>query len=771
MSLHEPLPHDSAARHASGEALYIDDLPEPRDLLHAAIGLSARPHARLAAVDLAAVAAARGVVCVVTAADIPGVNDVGSAAHGDPLLAAAEVEYAGQAIFAVAAETVRDARRAARRAQVTYHDLPALLTVDDALAARSFVLPSKTLVQGEPGAAIARAPHRLSGRLDLGGQDHFYLEGQIAMALPQEGGELKIYSSTQHPTEVSHMVSRVLALPCHRIGVEVRRMGGAFGGKESQASQIACIAALLAHHTRRPVKLRLDRDDDMVLTGKRHGFRIDYEVGFDDTGRILGVDFLLAGHCGFSPHLSGPVNDRAMFHADNGYFLENARIVSHRCKTHTVSNTAFRGFGGPQGMMAIEQVIDEISRHLGRDPYAVRRVNFYGKAPRNRTPYGMEVRANPLPALTARLARTSAYARRRREIAAFNRENPWIKRGIALTPVKFGISFTLTQMNQAGALVHVYTDGTIHLAHGGTEMGQGLLVKVAQVVANEFALPLERVRITATSTEQVPNTSATAASSGSDLNGAAARAAAITLKARMARVAAAEFGVPAGEVRFANGAVRAGNHTIGFDELARLCHRHRVSLSATGFYRTPGLAYDPAAMRGEPFFYFAYGAAVAEVEIDVLSGEYRILRADLLHDCGRSLNPAIDRGQIEGGFVQGAGWLTTEELWWDAQGSLRTHAPSTYKIPACSDLPRDFRVAFWAGRSHAPALHRAKAVGEPPLMLAMSVFFAIRDAIAATAHHRARPRLDAPATPERVLLAIAALAAGGGAAAAGVVAA
>lgn len=757
MSLYTPAPHDSAARHVQGAALYLDDLPEPRNLLHAHVGLSTRAHARLAALDLAAVAAAQGVATVALAADVPGVNDTGSSFPGDPVFAASEVEYAGQALFAVAADSLRAARRAAALARITYQDLPAILTIDEALAQGAFVLPTETMTRGEPDAALAHAPHRLTGRFEIGGQDHFYLEGQIAMALPLEGGEMKVYSSTQHPTEVQHMLARVLARPCHALAVEVRRMGGAFGGKESQASQIACIAALLALRAGRPVKLRLDRDDDMLLTGKRHGFRIDYDVGFDAEGRIRGVSFMLAGHCGFSPDLSGPVNDRAMFHADNGYFLENVRIVSHRCKTHTVSNTAFRGFGGPQGMMAIEYVMDEIARHLGRDPFAVRRTNFYGPAPRNVTPYHMRVTDNILPDLTRRLARSAAYDARRREIAAFNRVSPWIKRGLALTPVKFGISFTLLQMNQAGALIHVYTDGSVHLAHGGTEMGQGLFVKVAQVVAAEFAIPLDRVRITATSTEQVPNTSATAASSGSDLNAAAARAAALTLKARMSGVAAAEFRIPARDVRFADGMVTAGNHVIGFGELARLCHRHRVSLSATGFYRTPKLAYDGKAHRGRPFFYFAYGAAVAEVEIDVLTGEYRVPRVDILHDCGRSLNPAVDRGQIEGGFIQGMGWLTTEELWWDCAGSLRTHAPSTYKIPACADLPRDFRVAFYGGRNREPTVHRSKAVGEPPLMLGMSVFFALKDAIAATADHHASPHLDAPATPERVLLAITAL--------------
>ncbi|GGF05939.1 xanthine dehydrogenase molybdopterin binding subunit [Aliidongia dinghuensis] len=753
-TVHRPVAHDSADKHVRGTARYVDDLPEPRDLLHAAIGLSTRAHARILGLNLDAVRAAPGVVAVMAAEDLPASNDIGPVLPGDPVFADGLVEYHGQSIFAVAAESVFEARRAARLARVDYEDLPAALTVEAALAAGSFVLPTRVLRRGDAAAALAQAPHRLSGRFAVGGQDHFYLEGQVAMAVPGEDGDMLVLSSTQHPTEVQHLVAKVLGLPDHAVTTEVRRMGGGFGGKETQAAIVACVAALLARKTGRPVKLRLDRDDDMELTGKRHDFLIDYDVGFADDGRIDGVEFTLASRCGMSPDLSGSINDRAMFHADNCYFLEHVTITSHRCKTHTVSNTAFRGFGGPQGMMAIEYVMDEIARHLGLDPLAVRRRNFYGTTDRNVTPYGMVVEDNIIPDLVAELVASADYDARRAAVDAFNRSSRWLKKGLALTPVKFGISFTAKHLNQAGALVHVYTDGSVLLNHGGTEMGQGLYIKVAQVVAETLGVPLERVKLTATSTGKVPNTSPTAASSGADLNGKAAEAAALTIRDRMAEVAAQRFGVPAEEITFREGRVSGGGQSISFAELAKAAHLARVQLSSTGFYRTPRLDWNEATHQGRPFFYFAYGAAVAEVAIDVLTGESKVLRADLLHDCGRSLNPAIDLGQVEGGFIQGMGWLTTEELAWDAQGRLTTHAPSTYKIPTASDAPRDFRVALYRGDNREDAIYRSKAVGEPPLMLGIAVFQALKDAVAAAVGPGVSPRFDAPATPERVLLAI-----------------
>jgi xanthine dehydrogenase large subunit len=750
----QPLAHDSAVRHVTGEARYVDDLREPRDLLHAFVRLSERAHARVTKLDVSAVAASTGVAAVMTAPDIPGANDIGPTLPGDLVFADGKVEYWGQSLFAVAAESLDLARAAASRAEIEYANLPAILTVEEALERKSYLLPTQVMRRGSSATALARAPRRLSGRLAIGGQEHFYLEGQVAMAVPREGGAMFVHSSTQHPSEVQRLVAKVLGIADGCVTVEVRRVGGAFGGKETQAAPVACVAALLAWKTGRSVKLRLDRDDDMIFTGKRHDFIAEYDVGFDDEGRIRGLDLVLASRCGFSPDLSGAINDRAMLHADNCYWLQDVTITSHRCKTHTVSNTAFRGFGGPQGMMAIEQVLDEVARALGKDPLEVRKLNFYGVRERNVTPYHMKIEDNVLPALVAELERTSEYARRREEVARFNAASPWQKRGLALTPVKFGISFTALHMNQAGALVHVYADGSVHLNHGGTEMGQGLFIKVAQVVADELGVGLDRVLLTATTTEKVPNTSATAASSGSDLNGKAAQAAARAIKKRLARCAAEVLGGRPEDAIFAGGKVRLGRRALAFAELARAAHESRVSLSATGFYRTPKLHFDRKRHRGRPFYYFAYGAAVSEVQIDTLTGEHRVRRVDILHDCGSSLNPAIDLGQVEGGFVQGLGWLTSEELCWDEAGRLLTHAPSTYKIPTCGDVPEDFRVTLLHARNREPSIHRSKAVGEPPLMLAISVFHAIKDAIAAVGEHRLAPRLDAPGTPERVLLAI-----------------
>jgi len=749
------LPHDSSRLHVRGEADYTDDIPEVRGTLHAAIGLCERAHARIVALDLAKVAAAPGVVAIATAEDIPGANNYGPVVADDPIFATTLVQYHGQSLFAVAARTVRQARQAARLAAVQYEDLPPILTAEAARDAQSFVLPTERLVRGDPRRAIDAAPHRLRGRARMGGQDQFYLEGMIAYALPGEDGTLRVHCSTQHPGEVQMQVAHALALPVADVVVLCRRMGGGFGGKESQPGLFACVAALLARKTGRPVKLRVDRDDDMVMTGKRHDFVTEYDVGFDDAGRILGIELALASRCGYSADLSGAINDRAMLHSDNCYYLENVGIVSYRGKTHTVSNTAFRGFGGPQGMVGIEQVIDDIARHLDADPLAVRKANFYGTAERNVTHYGQTLVDNVIHPIVAELEAASDYARRRREIRAQNAANPYVKRGIALTPVKFGISFTATHLNQAGCLLHVYTDGTLQLNHGGTEMGQGLFIKVAQVVAEELSVDVDRIRITASDTSRVPNASATAASSGSDLNGKAAQAAARTLKARLAGVAAQHFGVAPEAIAFRANRVHAGDRSLPFAEVARLAWLARVSLSATGFYRTPKIGYDRKTWRGMPFYYFCYGAAVSEVIVDTLTGENRVVRVDIVHDVGTSLNPAVDMGQIEGGFVQGVGWLTTEELWWNDEGKLMTHAPSTYKIPVASDVPAEFNVRIFESQGNAEdAIHRSKAVGEPPLMLGISVLHALRDAIAATAGYTLSPRLDAPATAEAVLASI-----------------
>ena len=750
------LPHDSAHLHVSGRAAYTDDLPEPRDLLHLAVGMSAVPHARIPGVDVSRVRAMPGVVDVLVAADIPGDNNYGSIVADDPILAADRVQYAGQPVFLVAAEDLVTARRAARAGEIDYEPLEAILDPLTAIEKQSFVLPSETLVRGDPESALAGAPHRLQRRVKLGGQDHFYLEGQVAMALPQEDGGLLVYSSTQHPDEVQTIVAHATQRTSKDIVVICRRMGGAFGGKESQAALIAVLAALAADRTGRPCKLRLDRDDDMIMTGKRHDFVIDYDVGFDASGRILGVDFMFAARCGMSADLSGPVNDRAMFHCDNAYFLENVRIVSHRCKTHTVSNTAFRGFGGPQGMFAIEYLLDDIARALGKDPLEIRRRNFYGRETRNVTHYQQTVKDFIADTLFDSLVERSDYTARRAAIREFNAEGGVFRRGIAITPVKFGISFTSTLLNQAGALVHVYKDGTVQLNHGGTEMGQGLYIKVAQVVADDLGLGIDRIRITAADTSKVPNASATAASSGADMNGMAAQKAAAKIRARLTEFAAGHYGASERDIVFADNEVFIGPRSVPFATLVREAWAARISLSATGYYRTPKINYDRRHFRGRPFFYFAYGAAVTEVVVDTLTGEQRVLRTDILHDCGDSLNPAVDLGQVEGGYVQGVGWLTSEELCWDPRGRLATHAPSTYKIPACSDLAIDFRVELTRNMANRePTVYRSKAVGEPPLMLALSAFLAIRDAVAGD--DCTAPQLDAPATPEAVLRALGGL--------------
>ncbi len=749
--VHSDLRHDSAHKHVAGNARYIDDLPERRDLLHVCLGQSSRAHARIKSINLDAVRAAPGVVMVIDAGDIPGKNDVSPFAGDDPLFAEDIVQFHGQSIFAVAAESRAQARRAARLAEIDYEDYPAILTIDDAMAAESYIEAPQVMAQGDAGTALDAAPHRHSGRFHIGGQDHFYLEGQIAMAEPREDGDIHIWSSTQNPTETQHLVAHVLNVPNNAVTVELRRMGGGFGGKETHPSLFAAAVALIASKTGRAAKCRVDRDDDMIMTGKRHDFRIDYEVGFDDQGRLSGLELTLASRCGYSVDLSPAINDRAMFHADNCYFLENVTITSYRCRTNSVSNTAFRGFGGPQGMIAIERIMDVIAHSLAMDPLQVRKVNLYGRDSRNITPYGMVIEDNIAPELIDELEKQSDYQARRTAVTAFNATSKYLKKAIALTPVKFGISFTLLHLNQAGALLHIYSDGSVHLNHGGTEMGQGLFTKVAQVVANEFQIDIDRIKISATTTDKVPNTSPTAASSGSDLNGMAALAAAKTLKGRLIAFAAEYYGCSPDNIGFRNNHVYLAGREISFNELVHKAYLGRVSLSSTGFYKTPKIHYDRARHKGRPFFYFSYGAAVAEVIIDCLTGENKILRVDILHDVGRSLNPAIDKGQIEGGFIQGAGWLTTEELVFDDKGILRTHAPSTYKIPTCGDRPEQLNITLWNGINREASIHKSKAVGEPPLMLANAVHCALTQAVIHARGPERLPDLDAPATAEEIL--------------------
>ncbi|MEZ5808874.1 MAG: xanthine dehydrogenase molybdopterin binding subunit [Zhengella sp.] len=756
--------HDSAHKHVTGEAVYIDDIVEPKGCLHAYLGLSTLAHGRVRGIDTALALKTPGVVAVLTGADVPGVNDISPTGRNDePIFADRVVQFHGQPVFAVVAQTRDIARRACRQVKVHYEELPAIIDYADAGEAPKLVCDPLTLQRGDVEQALATAPRRLSGEMRIGGQDHFYLEGHIALAIPGEDGDMLVHSSTQHPSEVQHMVAHALGVPNHAVTVDVRRMGGGFGGKETQSNLFAAVAAIAARHTGRAVKIRPDRDDDMTATGKRHDFLVGYDVGFDDDGNILGVDFTYAARCGFSADLSGPVTDRALFHCDNAYYWPAVKAVSAPLYTNTVSATAFRGFGGPQGMVGAERVIEEVAFATGLDPLEVRRRNFYGAAGRDVTPYHQTVEDNVIARIVDELEASSDYQARRKAIRAENARGGVMRRGIALTPVKFGISFTATHFNQAGALVHVYTDGSVHLNHGGTEMGQGLYVKVAQIVAEEFQIDIDQVKITATTTGKVPNTSATAASSGSDLNGMAAQAAARTIRERLVDFAAEFYELPREQIRFLPNRVRIGNQEIPFAELVKQAYVARVQLSATGFYKTPGIHWDRDSGKGRPFYYFAYGASVSEVSVDTLTGEYRVERTDILHETGRSLNPAIDLGQIEGGFIQGMGWLTTEELVWDGRGRLRTHAPSTYKIPLASDRPRVFNVnlADWA-ENREDTIHKSKAVGEPPFMLGMSVLHALSDAVASVADYEICPRLDAPATPERVLMAIERLRGQGG---------
>lgn len=764
MAVSNSLPHDAAREHVTGTARYIDDLPHPANTLHLCFGLSEHASAAITAIDLTAVRGAAGVVGVLTADDLPHANDVSPSAHDEPLLATGAVHYLGQPIFVVAATSHLAARRAARLAEINYAPKDPILTIEDALAANTRFEDGPVIwTKGDAAQALQSAPRQLSGRLNVGGQEHFYLEGQVAMASPGEDGEMLVHSSTQHPTEIQHKVAEALGAEMHRIRVETRRMGGGFGGKESQGNALAVACAVMAAQTGQPCKMRYDRDDDMMITGKRHDCRVDYTVGFDDQGRIQGIDFTHYFRCGWAQDLSLPVADRAMLHADNAYDLPACRITSHRLRTNTQSATAYRGFGGPQGMIGIERVMDHIAHDLGRDPLTVRANNFYAPASKSAgdisrtkkpgvTPYGMEVTDFILDDMVPALAKSSDYTARRAAIADWNAENEILKKGIALTPVKFGISFTLTHLNQAGALVHVYQDGSIRINHGGTEMGQGLFQKVAQVAASEFGVARDVVRVSATDTDKVPNTSATAASSGSDLNGMAVKAACETLRGRIAVHLATLFDCPVEDVEFTDGMVRGGGQSMRFAEAAQASYAARISLSATGFYATPKLAWDRVAGHGRPFLYFAYGAAVTEVVIDTRTGENRMLRADILHDCGSSLNPALDIGQVEGAFIQGAGWLTTEELVWDDNGRLRTHAPSTYKIPACGDRPDVFNVALWDAPNPEGTIYRSKAVGEPPFMHGISTFLALSDAVASCGPNY--PDLQAPATSEEICNAI-----------------
>ena len=749
------VPHDSAAMQVAGEAQYIDDRLEFPNQLHLYARLSDRAHARITKLDVSPCYEFEGVTIAITAEDVPGELDIGPILAGDPLLADGKVEYVGQPVLAVAAKDLATARKAAMAAIVEYEDLPAVLSVEEALEKKFFVTESHKQQRGDSAAGLANAKHVIEGSLHIGGQEHFYLETQVSSVVPTEDGGMMVFTSSQNPTEVQKLVASVLDVPMHKVVIDMRRMGGGFGGKETQAAGPACMAAVVARLTGRPAKMRLPRVEDMMMTGKRHPFFNQYKIGFDDSGRIQASEITVAGNCGYSPDLSSSIVDRAMFHSDNAYYLGDATVIGHRCKTHTASNTAYRGFGGPQGMMTIEHVMDEIASYLGKDPLEIRKVNFYGKDDRNVTHYHQPVEHNIIHEMVADLEQSSEYATRRASIRAFNAKSPILKKGIAITPVKFGISFTATFLNQGGALVHIYTDGSIHLNHGGTEMGQGLNIKVAQIVAEEFQVDIDRIQITATNTDKVPNTSPTAASSGTDLNGKAAQNAAQIIKQRLIDWGAGHFQVSPEEVVFKNNFVKIRHQILSFQEFVQLAYFNQISLSSTGFYRTPKIFYDHATGSGSPFYYFAYGAACSEVLIDTLTGEYKVLRADILHDVGDSLNPAIDIGQVEGAFVQAVGWLTTEELVWNDKGKLMTNGPAGYKIPAIADMPIDFRTTLVENRKNPEdTVFHSKAVGEPPFMLGISVWCALKDAVASVSNYKKYPHMDSPATPERVLWAV-----------------
>jgi len=755
----KPTPHESARLHLTGKALYIDDIAAPEGCLHAYVGMANVACGLLKRQDLMAVAAADGVVDVITAKDIPGHVDIGPVFKGDPLLVEEQINYFGQPLFAVAATSRVAARRAALLGQADIEQTPPLLTLEQAQAAEKQVRPSHSLVKGDSALALSESINTLSIEQHVGGQEHFYLEGQVALAIPQDNGGVLVHSSSQHPSEVQKLVAEVLALPMHKVVVDMRRMGGGFGGKETQAAQWACLAALLAVRNQKAVKLRLARSDDMALTGKRHPFVNQAQVGFDSEGRITALNADLHGLCGCSADLSDAIVDRAMFHTDNAYYLPAATITGHRWFQNTASNTAYRGFGGPQGMMLAEQMLDDIARSLGKDPLVIRQANLYGSDQRNITPYHQTVKGVDLTRIIDELVNSSDYWARREAIkkdnqACMKNGGRYIK-GLALTPVKFGISFTAMFLNQAGALVHIYTDGTVQVSHGGTEMGQGLYTKIAQIVASELGLPLEHIEVTSTRTDKVPNTSPTAASSGTDLNGQAARNAALAIKQRLIDHIVDTHQVDAENVVFEDGNVSWPNRSISFAELTQEAYMARISMSATGYYRTPKIHYDREQAKGNPFFYYSCGASVSEVEVDTFTGTYTIPRVDILHDVGESINPAIDLGQVEGGFIQGMGWLTTEELVWGQDGRLQTNGGASYKIPAVGDTPKQFNVALLQdSKNHEATIFHSKAVGEPPFMHGISVWSALRDAVWAAGGQQVNPQLDAPATPERVLWAL-----------------
>ena len=750
----EKRPHESGSKHVSGYANYIDDIVEPKGTLYGAIGYSKKAYAIIKKLDLSEVWKSEGVVSVVTSADIPGRNDVGAVHDGDPIFTN-KVEYYGQPLFAVAATSTELARKAILKARVTYKTLKPVIDIREALRKKLFVLKGKKIKRGNPSKKISKAKNYLKNSFTLGSQEHFYLEGQIAFVIPQEDNDFKVFSSTQHPSETQQIIAKMLDQKNNTINVEVRRIGGGFGGKETQSFIFAAICTLLSKKTKFPVKLRMDRDDDIIITGKRHDFHADYEVGFNHHGIIEGVKIKLASRCGISPDLSGAINSRALLHIDNAYYLSDILVENYLCKTNTSSSTAFRGFGGNQGMMIIENIVDNVAGYLKKDPAEIRKINFYQKNKKNITHYGMKIEDNVINEIFIKLIKSSNYKNRRLNIKKFNLKNRYLKKGLAITPVKFGISFTTIHLNQAGALVHIYhADSSIHVSTGAIEMGQGTYTKIAQMVANEFGLPFNKIKVSSTRTDKVPNTSASAASSTTDLNGAAAINAVNKIKQNLSLFVKKKYKLKTDKAIYKNSMVKFKGKIFSFSSLIKEAYLNRVSLSSSGFYSTPKIHFNNKTFFGRPFLYFAYGAAISEVLIDTLTGENKTLRVDILHDHGRAINPIIEKGQIEGGFVQGAGWLTMEEVKWKSNGQLTTHSPSTYKIPAVNDMPEKFNVKIFKNLNRENVVNKSKTTGEPPLMLAMSVFFAIKDAISSVGNYKIIPQLDAPATPEAILLSI-----------------
>jgi len=752
--INEERPHDSASKHVSGHAIYTDDIKEPYGTLHGAIGCSKKAHAIIKKIDLSEVRKSEGVISIIGHNDIPGRNDVGPVFDGDPIFPSKKVEYYGQPLFAVAATSTELARRAVLKAKISYKDLKPIVTIQEALSKKKFIFKGKKIKRGNPSKKISKSKNYLKGNFTTGSQEHFYLEGQVAFVIPKEDSDFLVYSSTQHPSETQQIIAKMLNQKSNTITVIVRRIGGGFGGKETNFLT-SSICALLANITINPVKLRLDRDDDIIITGKRHDFYSEYEVGFNNLGIIEGVKIKLASRCGMSPDLSLAINERALLHIDNAYYLSNVEVQNYLCKTNTATSTAFRGFGGNQGMMAIENIIDNISRYLKKDPCEVRKRNFYLKNNKNITHYGMKIEDNIIHEIFDKLVKTSNYKSRQLNIKKFNLNNKYLKKGIAITPVKFGISFTTWHLNQAGALVHIYcNDGSVHINTGAIEMGQGTYTKIAQLAANELGLPFNKIKVSATRTDKVPNTSASAASSTTDLNGAAALNAIHKIKQNLALFVKRKYKVKNSEAIYENGLVKFKGKSFRFNALIKEAYLNRVSLSSSGFYATPKIHFNKNTFLGRPFLYFCYGAAVSEVLIDTLTGVNKIFRVDIIHDAGRAINPAIELGQIEGGFVQGAGWLTMEEVSWKSNGQLTTHSPSTYKIPAVNDMPEKFNVEIYKSKNTENVVNKSKTTGEPPLMLAMSVFFAIKDAIASVGNYTIIPEINAPATPEAILLSI-----------------